>query len=42
VFDDVDGAMKMARAGIPSLCERKVTLLADHINMGRLPPSKVI
>jgi TPP-dependent pyruvate/acetoin dehydrogenase alpha subunit len=42
VFDDVDGAMKMARAGIPSLCERKVTLLCDHINMGRLPPSKVI
>ena len=41
-YDSVAAAMQGARMGIPSFCERKVTLLADHINMGRLAPSKVI
>ena len=41
-FDHVESAMAAARIGIPAFCERKVTLECDHINMGRLPPSKVI
>lgn len=41
-FPYVEGAMAAARCGVPSFCERMVTLECDHINMGRLPPSKVI
>lgn len=40
--DRIVRAMTLARMGHPTFHEAVVTLNCDHINMGRLPPSKVI
>ena len=38
----IGGAMELARRGVPSFCEMKVTLKCSHINMGAMEPKDVI
>lgn len=38
----IQGAMELARRGVPSFCEMKVTLKNPHINMASLEPKDVI